>query len=133
MTDDQKHILKLEAAMLKDLLEGQTVIVVTVSKFCEIEIEQFIRIDKVEDGMFVTTDGTYTGNRRGLVDYKARSITFRTGLGASVKSRTFTVMNLGGNVGSKYRPYPEDEKVRELWLNAERASWTRAWVSDNIS
>jgi hypothetical protein len=115
--------MKTEDEFLQELLTGQTVVIVTVKKIGDIEIEPFIRIDKVDNGLFVTTEGTYTGNRKGSVDYHARSVTF-TDIGDNVVSRTFQVLNLGGNVGGKYRPYMVDEKLRKLWLEAEEASWS---------
>jgi len=113
-----------ENETIKALLEGQTVVIVTVKKLGEIEIEPMIRIDKVDNGMFVTTEGTYTGNVKGSVDYHARSITFKNDIGENVVSRTYQVLNLGGNIGNKYRPYPSDEPLRKLWLDAEEASWS---------
>lgn len=109
-----------ENEKIKVLLEGQTVVIVTVKKVGQLEIEPMVRIDKVENGMIVTSEGTYTGNRNGSVDYHARSITFSNGIGENVVSRTFQVLNLDGNIGSKYRPYPSNsDELRVLWLDAE--------------
>lgn len=114
-----------ENETLKALLEGQTVVIVTVKKVGKLEIEPMVRIDKVQNSMIFTSEGTYTGNRNGSVDYHDRSITFSDGIGENVVSRTFMVLNLDSdsNIGSKYRNYPSNsEELRQLWFDAEEAS-----------
>lgn len=111
-----------ENETMKALLEGQTIIIVTVKKVGDVEIEPMIVVEKVDNGMIVTSEGTYTGNRHGSVDYHDRAITFK-GIGDSVVSRTFKVLNLAPMTGTHYRPYANQED-RQLWLKAEEDSWS---------
>lgn len=112
-----------ENETMKALLEGQTVVIVTVKKVGDVEIEPMIVVEKVDNGMIVTSEGTYTGNRHGSVDYHDRAITFKEGIGENVVSRTFKVLNLVPKTGRHYRPYANEED-RQLWLKAEEDSWS---------
>ena len=118
--------MRPESEMIRELLEGQTVIVVSHSRTGKIEIEPMIKINRVDGGsstcIFCENGdaGAYTGNEFGDVDYKDRSITFYE-VAESILTRTFVVVNLDGNTGKKYRNYANDAE-HKLWMAAEDES-----------
>ena len=110
-----------EADCLKELLEGQTVVIITVKKVGSMEVEPMITIERVDESHIITNQGTYTGNKNSEIDYTDRSITIRD-IGDNVVSRTFVVLNLNERKGRRYQPYPSTE-IAGKWFAAEEASW----------
>lgn len=111
-----------EHQTLKTLLEGQTVVIVSVKKIGAVEILPMVRITKVNGRVFDTTEGLFTDNRKGDVSHDNRSITF-LGTGENIISRTFTVVNTKSNIKrGGYKPYMTSEESL-LWREAEEASW----------
>ena len=104
--------------MLRGLLEGETVVVVSVDNSLRVSVDLMVKINRVDGGTIFTDAGFYVNGDRWVVSYRDRSVTFK-GIEGLV-SRSFHVVNFGGNVGSGYRPYPDnDEALRKLWLDAE--------------
>ena len=112
--------MKTEEQYLKELLEGQTITIVTV-KIGAVEVEPMIVAEKFDGSHLVTSEGTYTSIENCEIDYKDRSITVKN-VGDNVVSRTFVVLNLNPKKGRHYQPYPSTE-VSSKWLTAEEASW----------